>query len=114
MQSQTPEEKAAAQKRWPNISQSMDREPLLTRLCEWTKTHPPTQTPGGPEPILALRQAMMDYLIEQFLKAPPAEVADALAEMVSADLMKRLLEMSDKMFGPKDGKGPADPTAFAE
>jgi hypothetical protein len=101
MQNTTPEEKAAAEKRWPHINAALDREPLLTHLCEWTKTHPPT--PGGPEPIPAIRQAMMGYLIEQFLKAPPAEVADALAEMVSADLMKKLIDMSAKMFGePKD------------
>ena len=72
MQNTTPEEKAAAQKRWPHISAALDREPLLTHLCEWTKTHPPTQTPGGKEQIMALRQAMMDYLIGHFLKAPPA------------------------------------------
>jgi hypothetical protein len=99
MQSQTPEEKAAAEKRWPHISKALEMESMLQKIKEWTKTNPPT----GEEALVGMRKCIMDHLTDAFLTAPPAEVADALAEMVSADLMKKLIDMGREMFGePKD------------
>lgn len=98
------------EEKWPDIDKAMDLEFIMKHLNDWCREHEHLKVEGKKaEGRSGLRQELYRVLCERIESVPKDQLVTAVAEMISAELLKQLVkkvvpgEVNDDDDGKEDG-----------